>query len=82
MDEYESLSHTRWDCKYHVVFIPKCRRKALYGELRRHLGEVFKKLTAASARHGHERESARAVVLPTTNLQIALGLVVQADAAP
>ena len=46
MDEYESLSHTRWDCKYHVVFIPKCRRKALYGELRRHLGEVFKKLAA------------------------------------
>jgi len=46
MDEHESLSHTRWDCKYHVVFIPKCRRKALYGELRRHLGEVFKKLAA------------------------------------
>jgi len=46
MDEYESLSHTRWDCKYHVVFIPKCCRKALYGELRRHLGEVFKKLAA------------------------------------
>ena len=46
MDEYESLSHTRWDCKYHVVFIAKCRRKALYGELRRHLGEVFKKLAA------------------------------------
>jgi len=46
MDEYESLSHTRWDCKYHIVFIPKCRRKALYGELRRHLGEVFKKLAA------------------------------------
>ena len=46
MDEYESLSHTRWDCKYHVLFIPKCRRKALYGELRPHLGEVFKKLAA------------------------------------
>jgi len=46
MDEYESLSHTRWDCKYHVVFIPNCRRKALYGELRRHLGEVFRKLAA------------------------------------
>ena len=27
MDEYESLSHTKWECKYHVVFIPKCRRK-------------------------------------------------------
>ena len=46
MDEYESLSHTRWNWKYQVVFIPKCRRKALYGELRRHLGEVFKKLAA------------------------------------
>lgn len=46
MDEYESSSHTRWDCKYHVVFIAKCRRKALYGELRRLLGEVFKKLAA------------------------------------
>ena len=44
MDEYESLSHTTWTCKYHVVFIPKCRRKTLYLELRRHLGEVFHKL--------------------------------------
>lgn len=44
MDDYESLSHTAWDCKYHVVFIPKCRRKTLYGQLRPHLGEVFKRL--------------------------------------
>ena len=44
MDEHESLSHTKWDCKYHVVFIPKRRRKTLYGELRRHLGEVFRQL--------------------------------------
>ncbi len=44
MDDYQSLSHTRWDCKYHVVFIPKCRRKMLYGELRRHLGSVFRML--------------------------------------
>ena len=44
MDEYESLSHTKWDCKYHVVFIPKCRRRTIYGELRPHLGEVFRKL--------------------------------------
>ena len=44
MDNAESLSHTRWECKYHVVFIPKCRRKALYLELRRYLGEVFRKL--------------------------------------
>ena len=45
MDEYQSLSHTKWDCKYHVIFIPKYRRRALYGQLRRHLGEVFRKLT-------------------------------------
>jgi len=44
MDELESLTHTKWECKYHVVFIPKCRRKVLYQELRRHLGEVFRSL--------------------------------------
>ena len=44
MDEYESLNHTKWECKYHVVFIPKCRRKVLYGKLRQHLGEVFHQL--------------------------------------
>src|ERR1700723_1260825 len=44
MDEYESLSHSKWECKYHVVFIPKGRRKVLYKSLRQHLGEVFGKL--------------------------------------
>jgi putative transposase len=44
MDEQESLNHTKWECKYHVVFIPKCRRKTLYQELRRYLGEVFRRL--------------------------------------
>jgi len=37
----KSLAHSRWDCKYHVVFIPKYRRKAIYGELRKMLGEIF-----------------------------------------
>jgi len=46
MGERESLSHTRRECKYHVVFIPKCRSKTLYAELRQHLGEVFRKLAA------------------------------------
>jgi putative transposase len=44
MDDQESLCHSRWECKYHVVFIPKCRRKVLYGDLRRYLGEVFRRL--------------------------------------
>ena len=44
MDEVRSLSHTKWECKYHVVFIPKMRRKVLYEKLRRHLGEVFRRL--------------------------------------
>jgi putative transposase len=46
MDPYASLSHTKWACKYHVVFIPKCRRRTLYEHLRRHLGEVFRQLAA------------------------------------
>jgi putative transposase len=44
MDERRSLNHTQWECKYHVIFIPKYRRKVLYRELRRYLGEVFRRL--------------------------------------
>src|SRR5450759_3632033 len=44
MDKIESLNHSKWDCKYHFVFIPKNRRKVLYGQLRMHLGEVFRGL--------------------------------------
>jgi putative transposase len=44
MDECESLSHTKWGCKYHIVFIPKCRRRTIYVELRPHLGQVFRRL--------------------------------------
>src|SRR3984893_14990165 len=45
MDEFESLSHTKWECKYHVVFIPKGRRKLLFGQLRPHLGSIFRGLS-------------------------------------
>ncbi len=38
---YRSLSHSKWDCKYHVVFIPKKRRKALFGQVRRQLKDIF-----------------------------------------
>ena len=51
MTDYQSLSHTKWECKYHVVFIPKYRRKVLYGRLRQYLGEVFREL----ARHKESR---------------------------
>ena len=44
MDEMESLSHTKWECKYHVVFILKCRRKDAVRGVGQHLGEVFGKL--------------------------------------
>jgi len=44
MEESKSLNHRKWECQYHVVFIPKYRRQALYKELRRHLGEVFRQL--------------------------------------
>ena len=44
MKEYQSLAHTRWDCKYHIVFIPKRRKKKLFGVLGRHLGKVFREM--------------------------------------
>jgi putative transposase len=44
MDDIRSLNHSVWECKYHVVFIPKYRRKRIYGRLRRELGEVFRRL--------------------------------------
>lgn len=44
MDNGSKLSHSKWECKYHVVFIPKCRRRTLYEQLRRYLGELFRQL--------------------------------------
>ena len=44
MNDVESLSHTKWECKYHLVFIPKYRKKALYGALRQQLGDLLRQL--------------------------------------
>ena len=44
MDHDQSLCHTKYDCKYHVVWIPKCRQKVLYGQLRKFLGSLLKDL--------------------------------------
>jgi len=44
MRDYQSQNHTTWDCKYHVVFIPKRRKKAIYGAIRKHLGKVLHEL--------------------------------------
>ena len=44
MRNYKSLTHTRWDCKYHIVFIPKKRQKLIYGAIRKHLGDTFHEL--------------------------------------
>ena len=44
MNNYRSLNHTKWECQYHVVFIPKYRRKTLYGGLRHYLGDVLRRL--------------------------------------
>jgi len=44
MEDVQTLAHTAWECKYHVVWIPKYRKKLLYGELRKHLGELFREL--------------------------------------
>ena len=44
MHEWQSLSHVRWECKYHVVIIPKYRRKVFYGRLRRRIGPILREL--------------------------------------
>jgi hypothetical protein len=43
-ETYQSLAHTKWDCKYHVVFLPKRRRKTLFGEIRKELGPILREL--------------------------------------
>lgn len=44
MRDYQSLTHTKWDCKYHVVFIPKQRKQMIYGSLRKYLGAIVHEL--------------------------------------
>ena len=44
MKDVCSLNHTVWECKYHIVWIPKYRKKVVYGQIRKHLGEVFRRL--------------------------------------
>jgi putative transposase len=58
MTDYQRLQHTRWECKYHVVFIPKYRRKVLFAALRKDLGPVFRELArhkACRVEEGHLR---------------------------
>ena len=44
MHEWQSLSHVRWDCKYHIVIIPKYRKRVLYGKVKKHVGEVIREV--------------------------------------
>ena len=44
MSDYQSLAHSRWECKYHVVFIPKYRKKRIFGQIKQYLGPVFRRL--------------------------------------
>jgi putative transposase len=44
MQSDETLKHTKWECKYHIVFIPKCRKKVLYGHIRHELGKAIREL--------------------------------------
>ena len=50
-EQYQSLSHSKWNCKYHVVFIPKRRRKMVFGQIRKHLGPIFHELARQKECH-------------------------------
>ncbi|VBB44910.1 transposase [uncultured Desulfatiglans sp.] len=54
MNNVQSLNHTAWDCKYHLVWIPKYRKKILYGELRKYLGDVLRELAMHKESKIHE----------------------------
>ncbi|VBB45437.1 transposase [uncultured Desulfatiglans sp.] len=54
MNNVQSLNHTAWDCKYHLVWIPKYRKKILYGELRKYLGDVLRELASHKESKIHE----------------------------
>ncbi len=59
MKNYDRLSHTKWECKYHLVFIPKFRKKLIYGKLKEQLGPVLRDLAQRSGAHleqGHLME--------------------------
>jgi len=56
MKGYQSLSNTWWDSKYHVVFIPKRRKKKVFGVLRRHLGGISRELVRYKNKGGHEEQ--------------------------
>jgi putative transposase len=68
MDKIESLSHSKWECKYHVVFIPKCRRRTVYEQLRRDLGEVFRTL----AEHKESRIEEGHLMLDHVDMLVAI----------
>ncbi|MDP2256439.1 MAG: IS200/IS605 family transposase [Polaromonas sp.] len=68
MDNMESLNHTKWDCKYHIVFIPKGRRKVLYWQLRKELGAVFREL----ARHKESRIEEGHLMVDHVHMMIAI----------
>ncbi len=68
MDDTLNLSHTRWECKYHIVFVPKCRRKVLYGQIRKELGKVLAEL----ARHRECRIEAGSIQADHVHMVISI----------
>jgi putative transposase len=59
MKDWKSISHVRWDCKYHIVFITKYRHKRIYGELRKKIGRIIRKLCEQKGIELHEGHAMR-----------------------
>ena len=59
MNELKSLAHTKWNCQYHVIFVPKYRRKVLYHHIRKYLGDVFRELAPHKESHIDEGKLCR-----------------------
>ena len=87
MHQWESLSHVQWDCKYHVIFIPKYRKKVLYGRLRKQVGAILRNLCR---QRGVELIEGRLMpghvhmclaILPKHNVSVVMGFLKDKSAA-
>ena len=75
MQTYETLKHSTWECKYHIVFIPKYRKKVLYGQVRRELGTVLRELVKQKESEVIEGGRSRAHVPPKYSVAQVMGFV-------
>jgi len=73
MRDYKSLAHTRWDYKYHIVFIPKRRQKLIYGHVQTFLGEVLANFRFSGVFNSNDPHSLVEFLQRTHKIEVVVG---------